>query len=195
MFFNIYVSVTSLLPKYSYFKLSAAFKVFAHYPFFCAPSFPFHPHCYWLCLFWCTNPFWTCRSCATLGSELTAFSSSVNIFQIYFYCYLHFRVGDKDICKRILRSAVHLLERSLELAGLHRHCHGVSSGIIHNPFILTINLIYTLHERWYNHPRNIQFKSSTLNKCPHSVLWEFFCAHCNNEQIKKQLILSFSTFQ
>lgn len=53
----------------------------------------------------------------------------VNIFQIHFYCYLHFRVSYKDICKRILCSAVLLFERSMELAGLHRHRHGVSIHI------------------------------------------------------------------
>lgn len=95
-------------------------RAFAHYSFFCFPSFTFRPRCYGVCFFKCTSPFWS--------SELTLFCPSVNIFQIYFYCYLHVRVSDKDICKRILRSAVHLLERSLELAGLHGHRHGVSNN-------------------------------------------------------------------
>lgn len=72
-------------------------------------------------------------SCATLDS-LAAFSFfSMNIFQVYFHCHLHFWVSDKDICARILYSAVHLLERPMELAGLQRHSHGVSNDIIHIP--------------------------------------------------------------
>lgn len=94
---------------------------------------------------------------ATLDSERTAFfSPSVNIFQIYFYCYLHFWVGDKDICERILCCAVHLPERSLELAGLHRHCHGVSNKIIYVSCILTINLTYTLHHTTAREKSNLQ---------------------------------------
>ena len=73
-----------------------------------------------------------CRSCATLDSELIAFSSpSITMFQVYFHWHLHFRVGDKDISERILHNAVHLSERSMELVGLQRHCHGVSSCTIH----------------------------------------------------------------
>lgn len=54
----------------------------------------------------------------------------VNIFQVHFYCYLHFRVSYKDICQRILCRALLLFERSMELAGLHRHRHGVSSTLM-----------------------------------------------------------------
>lgn len=61
--------------------------------------------------------------------ELNAFSPPVNVFQIHVHCYLHFRVSYKDICKRILFSAVLLFEGSVELAGLHCHCHGVSNGV------------------------------------------------------------------
>ncbi|KAM7401215.1 hypothetical protein PAMA_005416 [Pampus argenteus] len=48
---------------------------------------------------------------------------------VYFHCHLHFRVSDKDLCARILYSAVHLLERPVELAGLQRHCYGICDRV------------------------------------------------------------------
>lgn len=62
------------------------------------------------------------------GAECIFFPP-VNIFQIHVHRYLHVRVSYKDICKRILFSAVLLFEGSMELAGLHRHCHGVSNDV------------------------------------------------------------------
>lgn len=116
-------------------------------------SFIFHVLLFVVIVLKYTNPFWTRRSFEFRANCL--YFSSVNIFQIYFHWYLHFRVGHKDIRERILHRAVHLLERSLELAGLQRHCHGVSSKIY---------LIYTLH---HIHP----FTGSTLNKCCLSVFF------------------------
>lgn len=64
-----------------------------------------------------------------LNSGTECLFSPVNIFQIHVHRYLHVRVSYKDICKRILFSAVLLFEGSMELAGLHRHCHGVSNDV------------------------------------------------------------------
>lgn len=64
-----------------------------------------------------------------LNSGTECFFIPVNIFQIHVHRYLHVRVSYKDICKRILFSAVFLLEGSMELAGLHCHCHGVSNDV------------------------------------------------------------------
>lgn len=85
-----------------------------------------------------------------MDSEVIAFSSpSVNILQVYFYRHLHFRVSDKNLCERILYSAVHLLERSMELAGLHRHHHGVRNDIIHtdNQSLPCVSSGYTVQMR------------------------------------------------
>ncbi|MEQ2161631.1 hypothetical protein GOODEAATRI_011389 [Goodea atripinnis] len=57
---------------------------------------------------------------------------------VHLHWYLHFRVGNKDFCERILFSAVHLPERPMELAGLHRHCHGVSLKTIVGALIQSV---------------------------------------------------------
>lgn len=59
-----------------------------------------------------------------------------NDSQVHLHWHLHFRVGNKDFRERVLFSAVHLPERPVELARLHRHHHGVSSLFQSNLFDL-----------------------------------------------------------
>ena len=96
------------------------------------------PHLKWVSILSLTvyvnaqNPFWTRAALVQRWIvNSPAFSLPLNISQVHFHCHLHVWVGHKDICERILRSAVHLLERSMELAGLHRHYYGVSHGLLH----------------------------------------------------------------
>lgn len=120
----------------------------------------------------------------------------MNIFQVYFHRHLHVRVGDKDIRERILYSAVHLLERSVELAGLLRHCHGVSAKY-HSYFIHIVNqpLLFTLLEATATRKHPIK-KGPPLFSIHTLSCGTVLCADCNDGQIEKNPpIPSVSIFQ
>lgn len=55
-----------------------------------------------------------------------------HLFQVHFHRHLHFRVSHQDLCQRILRHALHLPAGPLELAGFHRHRHGVRHNVPRN---------------------------------------------------------------
>lgn len=53
------------------------------------------------------------------------------LFQVHLYWNLHFRVSNKDLSERFLFSSLHIPQRSVELAWLHRHRHGVSCDVVY----------------------------------------------------------------
>lgn len=114
------------LPFYVIFFLLTAHA--CYFIFFTIPYIIYFDQIIYVTGVFCFFKLYRCHLLWWCNQELNAFLP-VNIFQIHFYCYLHFRVSYKDICKRILCSAVFLFERSMELAGLHRHRHGVSIHI------------------------------------------------------------------
>lgn len=66
----------------------------------------------------------------TLASMLAApHRPCEHLFQVYFHCHIHFRVSHQDLCQRILCHALHFPAGSLELAGFHRHRHGVRHNV------------------------------------------------------------------
>lgn len=65
-----------------------------------------------------------------LSANATLCSPTMDLFQVYLHWYLHIRVSNKDISERFLYSAIHIFERSVELAGLHGDYDGVSTDIM-----------------------------------------------------------------
>lgn len=69
-------------------------------------------------------PSWS-LSCSFIPEGLS-FRPSLSSIQIHFYWHLYVWVVDQNPGQGLLHRALHLPEGPLELAGLQRHCYGVS---------------------------------------------------------------------